>query len=51
MGRLVDMRNFPDVAADILFGKRLAYLGLGYKGERKALAPKNQVPGKISCGK
>ena len=35
MGRLVDIRNFPDVAADVLLGKRLAFLGRGYKGEKK----------------
>ena len=39
MGRLVDIRNFPDVAADVLLGKRLAFLGLGNKGEKKALDP------------
>ncbi len=39
MGRLVDIRNFPDVAADVLLGKREAFLGRGYKGEIKALNP------------
>ncbi len=39
MGRLVDIRNFPDVAADVLLGKRKAFLGQGYKGETKALNP------------
>lgn len=39
MGRLVDIRNFPDVAADVLLGKRLAFFGRGYKGETKALNP------------
>jgi len=39
MGRLVDIRNFPDVAADALLGKRLAFLGRGYTGEAKALDP------------
>ena len=39
MGRLVDIRNFPDVAADVLLGKRLAFLGRGYKHEAKALDP------------
>jgi hypothetical protein len=39
MGRLVDIRNFPDVAADVLLGKRLAFLGRGFKGEAKALDP------------
>ena len=40
MGRLVDIRNFPDVAADVLLGKRLAFLGRGYRGKTKALNPK-----------
>jgi hypothetical protein len=39
MGRLVDIRNFPDVAADVLLGKRLAFFGRGYQGETKALDP------------
>lgn len=40
MGRLVDIRNFPDVAADVLLGKRVAFLGRGYKNHAKALDPK-----------
>ena len=39
MGRLVDIRNFPDVAADVLLGKRLAFLGRGYQGKPKVLNP------------
>ncbi|MFC1788365.1 DUF1848 family protein [Thermodesulfobacteriota bacterium] len=39
MGRLVDIRNFPEVAADVLLGKREARLGQGYKGEIKTLNP------------
>ena len=39
MGRLVDIRNFPDVAADVLPGKRVAFLGRGFQGNPKALNP------------
>ena len=39
MGRLVDIRNFPDAAAKVLLGQGEAFLGPGYKGPRKALNP------------
>ncbi|MFC1601280.1 DUF1848 family protein [Candidatus Sumerlaeota bacterium] len=40
MGRLVDIRNFPDVAADVLMGRSHAFLGRGYQGPTKAIDPK-----------
>ena len=40
MGRLVDVRNFPDVAAEVLLGKRPAFLGRGSRLPAKALDPK-----------
>ena len=39
MGRLVDIRNFPDAAANVLFGNQKAFLGKGYRGVSKALNP------------
>jgi len=40
MGRLVDIRNFPDVAAKVLLGQQEAYLGTGFQGTIKALDPR-----------
>jgi len=40
LGRLVDIRNFPDVAADVLMGRILAFLGRGIRFHTKALDPK-----------
>lgn len=39
LGRLVDIRNFPDVAAEALLGERPVFLGRGYRGQTKALNP------------
>lgn len=39
LGRLVDIRNFPQIAADILLGKRPVRLGFGIKKSPKALNP------------
>ena len=39
MGRLVDIRNFPDAAVNVLLGNQEAFLGMGYKEETKALNP------------
>jgi len=41
LGRRVDVRNFPDVAADILKGNIPAFLGLGCTLPRKCLNPKH----------
>lgn len=40
LGRLVDIRNFPDVAADVLMGRTPAFLGRGIRFQTKALDPK-----------
>lgn len=40
LGRLVDIRNFPDVAADVLLGRVPAFLGRGIRLQTKALDPK-----------
>ena len=40
LGRLVDVRNFPDVAADVLMGIKPAFLGRGVRIQTKALDPK-----------
>ena len=39
-GRLVDIRNFPDVVADVLMGRQPAFLGRGLGMQTKALDPK-----------
>lgn len=39
LGRLVDIRNFPDVAADVLMGRQEAFLGRGLKVKTKAIDP------------
>ena len=39
-GRLVDIRNFPDVAADALMGRIPAFMGRGVRLKPKALDPK-----------
>jgi hypothetical protein len=39
LGRLVDVRNFPDVAADVLMGRAPAFLGRGTRLQTKALNP------------
>jgi Domain of unknown function (DUF1848) len=39
LGRLVDIRNFPDVAADALMGRIPAFLGRGLGLRAKALDP------------
>lgn len=39
LGRLVDIRNFPDVAADVLMGRTPAFLGRGTRLTIKALDP------------
>ncbi|MBI5242293.1 MAG: DUF1848 family protein [Elusimicrobia bacterium] len=39
LGRLVDVRNFPDVAADALLGKTPAYLGRGCGLPAKRIDP------------
>ena len=40
LGRLVDIRNFPDVAADVLMGKIPVFLGPGVRLKAKALDPR-----------
>lgn len=40
MGRLVDIRNFPDVAANVLMGRNPVLLGRGQRGTTKAINPK-----------
>lgn len=39
LGRLVDIRNFPDVAAEVLMGRTPAFLGRGTRLKMKALDP------------
>jgi len=39
LGRLVDIRNFPDIAADILLGRQKAFLGRPARIKSKALNP------------
>jgi hypothetical protein len=39
LGRLVDIRNFPGVAADVLMGRTPAFLGRGTRLPTKALDP------------
>lgn len=39
LGRLVDVRNFPDVAADVLMGRTPAFLGRGTRLQTKAIDP------------
>jgi len=38
-GRTVDIRNFPDLAADVLLGEKEVFLGLGTKLKKKYLNP------------
>ena len=40
LGRLVDIRNFPDAAADFLMGRIPVFLGRGIRLQTKALDPK-----------
>lgn len=39
LGRLVDIRNFPDIAADVLMGRAPAFLGRGVRLQTKAIDP------------
>jgi len=49
LGRLVDIRNCPDAAADILLGRTPAYLGFGSerRGLPKGKAIDPKVPGAL----
>ena len=41
-GRVVDIRNFKDLAADILLGEREALLQRNNKPKKKCIAPKSK---------